>query len=183
MIIQIRGTSGSGKTWVMRRVMESLGGWTSYYQPGRQKPLYYGRRGVIVLGHYDSPCGGCDNIGSAAQVYELTKQMIDPDPSRVIVQEGLLLSEDSKWGRKLLEEGHDLRAVFLSTPLEECLGNIRRRREEAGNEKPLNEKNTANRVAVIERARVKLKEAGATCRRAPAAQAVRIVLGWVQAAR
>lgn len=183
LIIQIRGTSGSGKSWVMRKVMENLGPWTPYFHPGRQKPHYYGNGRAIVLGHYESPCGGCDTIGSAAQVYQLTKAMTADFPDRIVIEEGLLLSEDTKWAKQHLEDGQELRVVFLNTKLDDCVRQITSRRAEAGNEKPLNITNTANRVAVIDRARVKLKEAGVTCRRAPANQAVRIVTDWVQASR
>jgi ABC-type dipeptide/oligopeptide/nickel transport system ATPase component len=56
VIIQLRGTSGSGKSTAMRRVMDSLGDWNAVYAPGRKKPqLYYTAAGsewgrVAVLG-------------------------------------------------------------------------------------------------------------------------------------
>ena len=78
MIIQIRGTSGSGKSTAMRRVIDGLE-WQSEYRPGRKKPLYMrslnAQCRVVVLGHYDSLCGGCDTIGSARAVYELTQEL------------------------------------------------------------------------------------------------------------
>ena len=50
-------------------------------------------------------------------------------------------------------------------------------------DKPLNVKNTTNRVAVIKRARVKLDAAGVYCRRAPVTQAASIIFKWMEANR
>lgn len=175
MIIQIRGTSGSGKTTVMRKVMAQIGPWEPEYQTkGRKKPLLYtNRQGVRVLGHYESACGGCDTIGSAGKVYDLIQTL--KYRGFPTLCEGLLLSEDTKWTLQL----DDVRALFLTTSLETCLAQIKSRRAEAGNEKELNVKNTSNRVAVIERARVKLNAAGIITRRASSDQAVGIILNWL----
>lgn len=181
MIIQIRGTSGSGKTTIMKQAMECLSiewdqPWEAVFQTGRKQPLYYFLGKMVVLGHYNSACGGCDTIGSAAAVYALTQGLVEAGPGRIILQEGLLLSEDTKWSSQL----DDLRVLYLMTPVEKCLEQIRGRRAEAGNDKPLNEANTRNRVAVIERSRIKLIEAGKTCRRASTTQATGIILDWIR---
>jgi hypothetical protein len=154
--------------------MTALGGYQSCYVDGRKKPLYYRfNNQVFVLGHYESACGGCDTIGSARAVFETIHSLQKPT---VVLCEGLLLSEDVKWSSQL----ENLRVVFLTTPPETCIEQIKGRRAEAGNEKPLNTANTLNRVPVIERARVKLEALGVTCRRAPSEQAVRIILKWIE---
>lgn len=176
MIIQIRGTSGSGKSTSMRKTMELLGGpWNQVTVAGRKRPLYYERgdypKNIVVLGHYESPCGGCDTIGSAAAVYELIQSL----QFGHLLCEGLLLSEDVKWSKQL----KNLRVLFLTTPLEQCLSNIQKRREVAGNTKELNPANTSNRVETIQRARAKLVEAGVSCRRCSADQAPEIIRKWI----
>jgi hypothetical protein len=128
---------------------------------------------TVVLGHYESACGGCDTIGSARAVYDLIQTF---PQGTTVVCEGLLLSEDTKWTLQL----PDVRCLFLTTPLDTCLTQIKSRREEAGNEKELNPLNTTNRVATIERARLKLVEAGMVCRRASATQAPGIMLRWLR---
>lgn len=177
MIIQIRGTSGSGKSTAMRHVLDGLE-WQAEYRPGRKKPLYYRSLNapcrVVVLGHYDSLYGGCDTIGSARVVYELTQELVGRFD--VVLQEGLLLSEDVKWTTQM----KDVRAIFLVTPLVQCLNWITERRGKVGNDKPLNPQNTTNRVKTIERARVKLTEAGVDVRRASADQTPRIIQNWIQ---
>jgi hypothetical protein len=159
MIIQIRGTSGSGKSTAVRKVLDALGGptdvvWRPAARPGRKVPLYYRVGGLAVLGHYETPCGGCDTVGSARAVYELIRSL-PPDVTHVLC-EGLLLSEDVKWTSQL----ENVRVIFLDTPPAKCLEYVRRRRAEAGNDKPLDPANTLNRVAAIERARARLSETG-----------------------
>lgn len=177
MIIQIRGTSGSGKSTVMRKIM-NRSEWQGVFVEGRKKPLYYesvdpGLPSVAVVGHYESPCGGGDTIGSAKAIYDLITTRLSS--FRVILCEGLLLSEDVKWSSQL----PDLKVLYLVTPLEQCLAQIKSRREGVGNDKPVNPKNTANRIEVIERSRVKLLELGVRCVRAAASQAEGIILKWL----
>jgi len=166
----------------MRSVMASMGDWQGVTAEGRKQPLYYYSCSewppTVVLGHYESPCGGCDTIGSARAVYELIMEHIKAEPTRHILCEGLLLSEDSKWSLTM----PDLWVVFLTTGLESCLTRIKGRREAAGNDKPLNPDNTANRVAVIERARLKLTANGVKCRRASSEQAPGVILDWLRSA-
>lgn len=176
-IIQIRGTSGSGKTTVMRRVMVRLPGMLTrrpIYVEGRKRPLYYEfGNNIVVLGSYESACGGCDTIGSAAQCF---KEIVALDQmGKTVLCEGLLLSEDVKWSSQL----PDLRVVYLTTPLETCLKQIEGRRKEAGNDKPLNPENTRKRVDVIERSRVKLINGNVDCRRCSSDQATGIILKWI----
>jgi len=163
VIIQVRGTSGSGKSTLVRRVMESIGEWNPVYVEGRKKPQWYISDEfpwLTVLGHYESPCGGCDTIGSSRAVHDLIRSL--PDSVEVILCEGLLLSEDVKWSSTF---GDRLVAYFLSTPTETCLSQIKARRLSVGNEKELNPNNTINRVGVIDRARRKLLDLGLMCPR------------------
>ncbi|MCK9569147.1 hypothetical protein M0R72_09410 [Candidatus Pacearchaeota archaeon] len=183
MIIQIRGTSGSGKSTAMRKVMHQLSGkWCAVRIPGRQKPLYYHHDDIAILGHYDSPCGGGDTIGSARAIYDLIQELttkpcfLCQKRFHTILVEGLLLSEDVKWSSQL----ENLRVVFLVTPLDQCLEWISNRRKSVGNEKPLNPANTTNRVAVIERARQKLVQLGIHCCRASARQTPRLIQSWIK---
>ena len=86
MIIQVRGTSGSGKTWVMKSLLERLKPFKGVLVEGRKKPLFYvNSTSVAILGHYEAACGGCDNIGSAAAVAELIQNLregVYPEKSR-----------------------------------------------------------------------------------------------------
>ena len=158
----------------MRKVMEHFT-LEPVYRPPRKKPLYYKDdvHHLTVVGHYESPCGGGDTIGSARQVAELIQELV---LWKHTIAEGLLLSEDVK--HSLLMK--DLRVIFLHVDVEQCLANIRKRRAEVGNEKELNEKNTRGRVPTIERARVKLNQAGVPCYRLTGDQAVKQILRWIK---
>lgn len=177
LIIKLCGTSGSGKSTAMRRIMEGVGAMSPVFLPGRKRPHRYDSAGVVVVfGHYETDCGGCDSLGSAPAIY----QALNEHPCPVAITEGLLWSEDTKWTLRLKEEGHEVRCVFLLTPAEECLRRIGLRRAGAGNDKPVNPDNTVNRIPVIERARRKLLAAGIICRRASSSQAPGIVLNWLK---
>lgn len=181
MIIQIRGTSGSGKSTVMRKVMaeivkDSAQPWDPETIETRKMPLYYNRNGVIVLGHYEIACGGCDTIGSVPQIFAVIKTLPEFD---YLLCEGLLLSEDVKWTLTV----PDTRVIFLTTDPEECLTRVKQRQQEKGRE-PTDparvRRKLLTRVATIERARLRLVSAGVYCRRASADQAPGILLNWIR---
>jgi len=164
MIIQIKGTSGSGKSTGMVKFKDHVGGFEPRYLKGRKMPLWYVRsnpkgKDTVILSHYESPCAGCDVFGSARIVYEVIEMF---DLSKYdLVFEGLMLSEDTKWAlqmEKLLpKETHN---IFLKTSIETCIDRIKKRRIEKGNTKPLDEANTRRRYEVINRARIKLDNEG-----------------------
>jgi len=188
MIIQCRGTSGSGKTWAMRQVMSTLQLIPEFIS-GRRRPLYYRTEdeSIVVLGSYENSCGGCDGIGSARQVFDLIKILLENPSHRVILAEGLLLSEDVKWVSQL----PDVRVLFLTTPLEDCLENILSRRKERGNDSPLTKEKpkgrptadvkASRRAGVIERSRLRLSSIeGIIVRRCSSVQAPEIILRWLR---
>lgn len=162
----------------MRRVMETLEDCTPIFIGGRKRPYYYeakaGSLRVLVVGHYDSQCGGGDTIGSARAIFDMIKELQSKpeNAGATILCEGLLLSEDTKWTSQMKNP----KVYFLTTPLETCLKQIKSRRLEVGNDKPLNPANTENRVGVIERARGKLESLGVWCRRCPPNQCVKLII-------
>lgn len=82
-IVNVRGTSGAGKTTLIRAIIGMYETMSPVTVPGRKQPLYYIlKRGnkarpaddlslaeepvpdLALLGHYESACGGCDTISS-----------------------------------------------------------------------------------------------------------------------
>lgn len=176
MIVMVRGTSGSGKTTVMRKVIAGLPSLNPVWVGGRKNPLYYYDGFHSVLGSYgDSACGGADTIHGHEALFSLIRERAEV--GHVLV-EGLLLSEDVKWTSGLPRD--TVRAIFLATPLPVCLERIKGRRMARGNDKPLNPENTSKRVATIERARARLENEGFDCRSATTDQAPRLILNWIR---
>jgi hypothetical protein len=163
----------------MRTVMNLLGGFPAVlrpiYIPGRKKPFYYTDGRVSVLGHYESPCGGCDTIHGYETLISLARIQAEQGP---VLMEGLLLSEDVKNSLTLPREA--LRVLFLDTQVSTCLERIKARRAVRGNDKELNPANTTNRVGTISRARARLEAAGVACQTVTCDQAPRLIYEWVK---
>lgn len=155
-IVNIRGTSGSGKTTVVTRLLEEwkllgvpLGPAETRVIQGKERRVGHLAGSLFIVGRYDTTCGGCDTMnwkGAADDVCDLVREKYHFGP---VLFEGLMVSG---WGtgrlRSLWEEtGGKLHVIQLTTSLEECLASVRQRREEraraAGKEvKPLNPDNT-----------------------------------------
>lgn len=189
MIIQIRGTSGSGKSTVVRNLIDGAsqvlrikvgGDAVDEKLSKRKQPLGYALDGwkVAIPGHYESACGGCDTLPGQDITFSQVKQAAAI--AKHVVFEGLLASEEVN---RTIELHNDhpgqLRVILLTTPVETCLGGIRDRRVARGDERPLKEDNTRNRVRVIQRACERLKAAGVEVIEAPRDDAMTMVRSWL----
>ena len=182
LIVQIRGTSGAGKTTAMRKIIAELAKTTprplEIRAEGKKRPVSYGYGSIAVVGAYtEATCGGCDTISGYKLLFDVVNQRIK-EGYKSILMEGLLLSEDVKNTLTLPVES--LRIIFLTTPIETCLDRVGQRRKAKGNEEPLNPTNTRNRVETILRARRRLEDAGVKCISASGDQAPGIVLRWLK---
>jgi len=140
IIINPRGTSGSGKTELVRRLLADYG-WNSagspepLRRPGRDRPIGYrlqhplGRAPLMVLGHYDRPTGGCDTIGAMDggldEIYRLANRWASAGHD--VLLEGSAWSADYMRSAALAAR-HSLYVLFLSTTVEQCARNLVRRR-------------------------------------------------------
>lgn len=155
MIINIRGTSGAGKTTLVRRLLP-ISKMAAVYEKGRSTPLWYWRWNVALLGSYKSTCGGCDTIHSMDEIFSFAMKL--NRSFKFVIIEGLLLSEEVN---RTVSVKDDISVFLLSTPLEKCLENINERRRAKNPEaEPVNPKNTNNRHATILRAKKRLLDAG-----------------------
>jgi len=163
MIIKIHGTSGSGKTTIIRDLMKM-----SDPPPAECVDLKEGRveamilhlpgvmKPVVVLGPYGaSQCGGLDAISGTANHAELLHRYVTWGH---VIYEGLLGSECyGKMGEASERYHGDHLFAFLDTPIETCIARVKERRFIAGNTKPLNEDNTRGRVPKIDRLKYRLQ--------------------------
>jgi ABC-type dipeptide/oligopeptide/nickel transport system ATPase component len=194
-VINIRGTSGSGKSTAVRTVMElatkmagQLGVTPYYADPAvfgkkRKNPLFYllefeaGHPGAAVLGHYGADCGGCDTLPDYAFIMELIRTRYGE--GQHVLFEGLLLSHDKKQVTALWEwlGKKDFTVLELTEPLEVCLASVRERRARKGQDpNTFNPENTIRRHAEVIRASVQLEERGIPVRRVSRAECVPAVL-------
>jgi len=149
-ILDIRGTHGSGKSYVVH----SLGRIYSTVVCGTSKPRIVSieEGGVLlgshipeidcaVLGSYARVCGGCDGIKTADEVVRRVRMFAER--YRNVVLEGILVAHTHSRYSKLATElrSKNYKFLFLNTPLETCIGRVRARRVQSGNEKELNTSN------------------------------------------
>lgn len=157
MVLQIRGANGSGKSTIVRNFMRQVGDdWKAHIVEGRKRPLYYRheRKKIVVLGHYEIDCGGCDTLSGNEATFKLQQEL---SKSYRVLAEGIMLSEDVKWSSQL----ENLKILFLDTPLETCLERVKNRREESGREhkEPFDPTRTIRRFKDFIRIRQRLKKA------------------------
>lgn len=151
LIVNIRGNSGSGKTWLTREFMKVC----QHPKPlndGEDTLMEYRKKKWVVLGRYTNACGGCDTIKTQQEIIDRVETYSKKGYN--VWLEGLIMSTiygsvgaySEKFGDRWL-------FVYLDTPLELSIARIKARRKEAGTTKPLNETNTRNRDETIKRNR------------------------------
>lgn len=163
-IVLIRGTSGSGKTYIAESVIAALGGVESALtitlpdpKTGRHKIAAYVWSGdrVCVLGRYEAACGGCDAISWKGAADDLERIAVSQvREGRRVLLEGLMVAT---WGQERLLRlaQYGLEVVHLTTPLEACLAAVNDRRraraEAAGREyTPVDPANTTAKHRTLE---------------------------------
>lgn len=133
MIINIRGTSGSGKSTIVRDIMRRYSNKSRVTEEGRRQPVGYictrGARPLAVIGHYETDCGGCDTIPTMERIFDLVRKAHSDGMD--VVFEGLLISADVNRTAALHEAGLPINVVALTTPLQTCIDSVNERRHNA----------------------------------------------------
>ena len=169
-IVLLCGTSGSGKTYIAEKVLARLGAVSNKlaFEPGRPGKVtgyVWEEPPVAIMGRYEAACGGCDAMSwkGAADVIE-EYAMDQFVMGRSVLMEGLIVAS---WGVPRLLRMHEasLTLIHLTTPLEECLASVQRRREAAAKAKgkeatPLNPSNTESKWRGFRDGAARRREAG-----------------------
>lgn len=157
MIINVRGANGSGKSTVVRRVLESFQRETKFV-PGRARPIgYQCVNGPYVVGTYENVTGGCDTIPSIEMIFEIVK--LQADAGRDVLYEGIL-AQHSATRLMELNRVHPVTVVVLTTSQEDCVQAVRDRRAARGEEKPLDPTNVVKEYQSVISSTRRLKSAG-----------------------
>lgn len=139
IIINVRGTHGSGKSTLVRSVLNRypnthLG--TGKKPDGYKVSIPWLPDPLYVVGSYETACGGCDGI----QPYSLIWPRVENwAASGNVLFEGALVS-NSYGTIGAASEGYGDRFVFafLDTPVDVCLTRINARRLVRGEQSPVN---------------------------------------------
>lgn len=165
MIINIRGTSGSGKSTIVRKLLDNFPHTPVWDNSSKPKVLGYqlddlGGRRVRIVGKYETPCGGCDGIKTQDEVEQRVRDWHELGYD--VLFEGLLISHIyGRWAKLAKDVGTgNMLFAFLDTPLEVCLERVKARRVARGNDTPFNETNTRQKWADARRVCAKAKADG-----------------------
>jgi|HubBroStandDraft_4_1064222.scaffolds.fasta_scaffold00021_12 hypothetical protein len=152
LVCNIRGNSGSGKTYTTRAFMELCKNRTAIEPDGKIHgySMTLGKQRWVVIGSYSNTCGGLDTVKTQQEIIDRVEEFSGLGFN--IWMEGLILSTIyGSVGAYSEKFGDRWVFAYLQPPIEECIRRIKARRKAAGNVKPLNEDNTRARFSTIER--------------------------------
>jgi hypothetical protein len=136
-IIQIAGTSGSGKSHLMRAIMDYAKEFgTREEDNDHGKVLGYTLQlndvdgDAYVLGPYNVPTGGCDTSSSAIEIFEQLPRLISHYTH--LLFEGLFVMNMTRGPQLAAQYGEKFCVLQLTTPLGTCLESVNQRRAERG---------------------------------------------------
>lgn len=188
MIINIRGTSGSGKSTIVRHVMALYNMKARVMIKDRRQPFCYllsnpkvegATPHLCVMGHYETSCGGCDTISKQADIFKAVRHY--DDQGFAVIFEGLLLSGEVTNTASLHHEGRQLYVFGLDqVPVDVCLESVNgRRKARLGEEKftPVKPENTVAKFRGTQQAMARLQAEGVEVLSADRDLALKCILG------
>lgn len=145
MIINLRGANGSGKSTIVKALLDSYPHKSCYGVLGPRLPEAYNialpkrNRPLHLLGPYLTPTGGMDVV----QPYDLIPGLISKYAVKGdVIFEGVLISKSKgAVGEHLEQWGKNAVLVFLDTPLDVCIASVQKRRDGRGDERKFNPRN------------------------------------------
>jgi hypothetical protein len=150
-VIKLGGCNGSGKTSVAKAVMDLAEVMPFRWTGNRKSPNFYDGqwqgRPVVVLGSYESACGGMDTISDKDERVAMIKWAIENiDDNGIVFFEGLMTGK-TYGALGAMSEVHKAMGTpwlyaFLDTPFEVCVERVLTRRKAAGNHEPFDPERT-----------------------------------------
>lgn len=134
MIINVRGTSGAGKSTIVRAVLESFKMKTNMYVDGKKRPRGYichtpdNQRDLFILGHYEILCGGGDTISDMNEQFDFIRRA--DESGQNVLCEGLFMSGESKQFMEMHDDNMELLILGIKRSFTSCYrdANARKRR-------------------------------------------------------
>ena len=164
MLINIRGTHGSGKSTIVKTILDKYPNEVVSYEEGRKTPKPHGYRvkvpflkqPIMVVGSYVTSCGGCDGI----QPYTLIwPRVVEYQKQGHVLFEGALVSSSyGKIGEASEIYGDSFVFAFMDTPVEKCIQWVTERRKKKGNDKPLDPRNVIEKMKNVQRSITKIRD-------------------------
>ncbi|HEY7248689.1 MAG TPA: DUF5131 family protein [Xanthobacteraceae bacterium] len=132
LVVNVRGTNGSGKSTVVRTLIRRYGATPLYGALGRSNPEAYQFKiptvadPVFVIGPYEGTTPGCDRIENTDVLLDLIKKY---QQIGHVIFEGMVVSTYYGKVGSSLERWRDRSLiVFLDTPVEVCIERVEARR-------------------------------------------------------
>ena len=164
MIISVRGAFGSGKSTLVRSVLEKFGGKPIYGALGPKRPEAYEckvpkvKKPVYILGPYLVATGGCDMV----RPYDTTLDLIERYGAQGnVLFEGVLISSSfGRVGELMSKWGQEAVCAFMDTPLEVCINHVKKRRAAKKDVRDFDPKNVIIKFKQVEISRRSITAAG-----------------------
>jgi|GEM_PF-3124273 len=201
MIINIRGTGGSGKSWVVRQMIDKFGA-TTYDKSILGHIL---NNNTFILGPYAKEWGGgFDNLSKEERDQDNVQRVIERQVSIFgadvvnrnhsqgqiqeiverqslnVIFEGLLISGIYGRYREQARRLPDFRWVILTTPLEQCIENTKKRRMLRGKSPEFDPTQTANKYKAVRSVCYKARVDGMKVFQVTSNEAVDLISEWIK---
>lgn len=166
MIIDIRGTNGSGKSYPIHQILkehahEVRTAPTSVAKEPCVPYTFVPSLNLAVIGEYKTACGGADGVTSQQAICDAIRFLaLQPTSLRVVVEGSIVASVFSRWYELAIEmedKGVPYVFLFLDTPIEKCVQQVVARRQANDNFKSFDpDKTLKPRAESIERIKQRL---------------------------
>ena len=189
-VVAIKGTNGSGKSTVVRALLDRLGK-QSILRVNSKEAGYrcrYEDGSLFVLGKYKTAvCGGLDSsfsYGGAADDLLLCIEKLAGQGH--IVCEGVIAITSyghermTRFADKLKRRGHRMIFARIDTPAELCVERVKQRRREAGNTRPFDPAKLLDKYQSILKSQEQLLAGGYDARILPHEEPLQTLLRWFE---